>query len=390
MLTRRMKGLTVAGVAIAGLAAAGTFAASAVASPATQNSSTFTVKQVLHGANLRHVNTKTGKKEALTDPSEITQYDGNLYTAFQNGVGPQGQASSSGNRDSTVVEFTPGGTAVAQWDIAGQCDGLTANPSTGEVIATVNQNANSSIYSVEPGGQVIHYAYNKALPNKGGTGAVSFYKGTMLVSASAPGTTGAAAPQSSYPAVYSVTLNQTTKVATVQPYFYDEAAAKIANNSGLGTNVRLALTDPGSNEVVPSSMPRWGGDFLLTSQGNQEQVYSSQPGSLWALKLSQAVADTAFPTSTRGALYATDQASDTVDSASSPVFWEASTYVAVTPCAASNASSSCGPNYLGLLNLVTGKITPVAVTGANLQPLGLTFLSTGGQAPTGPIWPPRQ
>jgi hypothetical protein len=385
MVTRRAKGLTAAGVMVAGMTVAGTFAASALAAPAqpAKTYPSYAVKQVLYGASLRHVNSKTGKKEALTDPDDITQYGGNLYTAFQNGVGPQGQASSSGNLASTVVEFKPGGTVVAQWDVAGKCDGLTADPSTGEIIATVNEDANSSIYSVEPGGQLIHYKYNEALPHKGGTDAISFYKKTMLVSASAPGTTGAAAPKASYPAVYSVTLNQTTKVATVKPYFYDEARAKIANNpGGLGTNVKLALTDPDSNEVVPSTESRWAGDFLLTSQGDKEQIYSSQPGSLWVLKLSQSVDDTAFPTSAKGLLFATDPASDTVDSVDGGSWWESSSFVAVTPCAADNASSSCTtPNYLGLLNQSTGQITPVTLSGPKLQPQGMTFLATGSTTP---------
>jgi hypothetical protein len=391
MLTRRAKGFTAAGVTVAGLTAAGMFAASALASPGhpAQNYSSFAVKQVLSGANLRHVNSKTGKKEALSDPDGITQYGGDLYTAFQNGVGAQGQVSSSGNLDSTIVEFTSGGSVLAQWDVAGRVDGLTANPATGEIVATVNEAAHSSIYSVEPGGQVIHYAYNEALPHKGGTDAISFYKGEILVSASAPGTTGAAAPQASYPAVYSVTLNQTTHVATVKPYFYDESPAKTANNSGLGGNVRLGLTDPDSNAVVPSGAPRWAGDFVLSSEGNKEQIYSSQPGSLWVLKLSQAVGDTAFPTSTQGALYATDQASDTVDSINSRVFWEASAFVVVTPCAADSASYGCAASYLGLLNLVTGQVSAAAVSGANLQPSGMIFVSTGGTPVTGPIWPPR-
>jgi hypothetical protein len=388
MLTRRVKVLTAASVTVAGLAAAGTFAASALASPAHQQSyPSYAVKQVLFGANLRHANSKTGAKEALTDPDDITQYGGNLYTAFQNGVGPQGQASSSGNLDSTVVEFTHGGSVLAQWDITGQCDGLTADPSTGEIIATVNADAHSSVYSIEPDGTVIHYAYNKALPNNGGTGAISFYKGAMLVSASAPGTTGAAAPQPGYPAVYSVTLNQTTKVATVKPYFYDESSARVANNpGGLGTSVKLALTDPGSNEVVPADAARWAGDFVLTSQGDKEQIYSSQPQSLWVLRLSQPVADTVFPTAPDGVLYATDPASDTVDSVDGGAFWEASSFVAVTPCAANSASRTCTtPDYLGLLNEVTGQITPVTLTGANLQPQGLTFLAAAGS--TTPILP---
>jgi len=395
MLTRRAKGLTAAVVALAGLTAAGTFAASALAAPAhPQTYPSYAVKQVLSGANLRHVNSKTGKKEALSDPDDITQYGGNLYTAFQNGVGPQGQASPSGNRDSTIIEFTPGGSVLAQWDVTGKCDGLTADPSTGQIIATVNEDAHSSIYSIEPDGnagdaQVIHYSYNEALPHKGGTDAISFYKGMMLVSASAPGTTGSAAPQPGYPAVYSVTLNQTTKVATVKPYFYDESSARIANNpGGLGKHVKLALTDPDSNEVVPADTARWPGDFVLTSQGDKEQIYSSQPGSLWVLKLSQSVDDTAFPTTPHGALYATDPASDTVDSVDSAAFWDASAFVAVTPCAANNAPSTCtAPNWLGLLNEVTGQITPVTLSGPDLQPQGMIFVPASGSTP--PIFPFR-
>lgn len=396
MLTRMARGLTAAGVTVAGLTAAGTFAAPVLASPAhpAQNYPTYAVKQVLSGAKLSHVNTKTGKKEALSEPEDVTTYGGNVYAAFQNGVGPKGQASASGNQDSTVVEFGRGGSVLAQWDIRGGSAGLTANPATGDIVATVNQDANSSLFVIDQGGQVTHYAYNEALPHKGGTGSVSFFNGKMLVSASAPGTTGETAPRAGYPAVYSVTLDQTSKVATVKPYYYDESAAKIANNpGGLGTNVHLALTDPGANLVVPSGVPRWSGDFVLTSQAEKEQVISSQPGSLWALKLSQPVGDMVFPTSTRGVLYATDSAADTVDSVNETVFWKDSAFVAVNPCAAADAGSGCStPAYLGLLNLVNGQVSAVTLTGTanlsggKLEPGRLAFLSTGDTQAPPPGW----
>ena len=38
-------------------------------------------------------------------------------------------------------------------------------------------------------------------------------------------------------------------------------------------SVRLALTDPDSNEDVPSYAPRFAGEFMLTSQGDQEQIF---------------------------------------------------------------------------------------------------------------------
>ena len=72
---------------------------------------TYYVRQILSGQSLHHWYTKAGSgkkyREALTLPDDITMTSGYLFTGFQNGVGPQGQASTDGNRDSTIVEFTP-------------------------------------------------------------------------------------------------------------------------------------------------------------------------------------------------------------------------------------------------------------------------------------------
>lgn len=371
---RTTQTLAVAAAAVAGATAAGLIAASALAAPGRpagqatpkQSFPSYSVKVMLRGSSLHHANSMTGKREALTMPDDITQSGGDLYTAFQNGVGPQGQAAADGNADSTVVRFTPGGSVVAQWDVRGKVDGLSANPATGDVIATVNEDANSSLYDISAGG-VTHYRYNKALPHRGGTAGVSFYQGKMLVSASAPGTSGAAAPN---PAVYSVTLNQATKVATVKPYLRDEARARVANQRHLGSHAKLALTDPDSSTVVPAASPRFRGDFMLTSQSDQEQVYSSVPGSLWVLKLSQAVDDTAWATAWHGALYVTDNAAGTVSAVDSREFWPGTAFVTVTPASAAN--------WLGLLNMATGQITPVELRGATVRPRGMVFVPNAG------------
>jgi hypothetical protein len=104
---------------------------------------------------------------------------------------------------------------------------------------------------------------------------------TLFISASAPGTNGPPAPRPSDPAVYSVTLDPATRVATVSPLFYDEDPATVATVTSpqyLKTT-KLALTDPDSTEVVPFSGPRFAGDFMLTSQGDQEQIYVADAGS---------------------------------------------------------------------------------------------------------------
>jgi hypothetical protein len=184
----------------------------------------FTNTVFASGAGIEHQ--APDGAEAITQPDDITHLGGDIFVGFQNGVGPQGQPSSTQNTDSTIVEFSRFGREVAQWDVTGKCDGLTADPLIDGVIATVNEDANSSLYVIDPGSATpVHYRYNGPLPSYGGTDAISIYRGMILISASAPGTTAppsGAAPQATYPAVYSAVLDPSTHIATVTPLFFDE------------------------------------------------------------------------------------------------------------------------------------------------------------------------
>ena len=359
-----------------------------------QSSRPFTAHVILSGSTLSHTYTPQGgapATEALSDPDDITLLGDDIFVGFQNGVGPQGQPSTDGNLDSTVVELKMNGDPVAQWDVQGKTDGVTADPQTGDVIATVNEDANSSLYTIDPtapaGAQVTHYNYNEPLPHFGGTDAISIYRGQILISASAPGTTGAAAPQKTYPAVYSAVLDAADNTATVTPLFFDEDSATVVNTgSSYGQTTTLGLTDPDSNEVVPPGA-RFGGDFMLTSQGDQEQIYVRNAGtrrqSLSVLSLSQSVDDTAWPTSSRGALYSTDSTNDSIDSIRGP-FVPGQPMVAATPCGANSAPATCPAppaypaNYLATLNPYTGQVTAATVVGAAYVPQGgLLFVPRG-------------
>ena len=379
-----------AGTALSAGTASAASSASSASAAVTRSHPGYTARVILSGASLRHTFVRAGSTKRhsapLTLPDDITAAGPYLFTAFQNGVGPQGETATDGNRDSTVVEFTRSGRPVRQWDIRGKCDGLTADPVSRQVIATVNEDAHSSVYTIDPwaapADQVRHYAYNKPLPSKGGTDAISVLHGLVLISASAPGTTGAAAPQPSYPAVYQVTFHPRRLIARIRPVFYDEARATVAN-SGASGQVRLALTDPDSNEVVPADAARFAGEFMLTSQGDKEQIFVRDPAvrrpALSVLRLSQSVDDTAWATSHNGRLYATDNGAGTVDVITGP-FRPGSVFTAVTPCDANGAPATCpGPgypaNYLGALNPWTGHISRVALSGAVLEPQGMLFES---------------
>jgi hypothetical protein len=326
----------------------------------------------------------SGAALGLSQPDDLTMMNGQLFVVFQNGVGPQGQQSSSGGLDSTVVEVSRTGTVEGRWQLLGHADGLTADRKSHELIATVNEDLNSSLFTIDPSSPTpVHYSYSpSSLPHNGGTDAISVIHGQILISASAPGTIGAAAPQPTYPAVYSVSLDPTTHIAAVSPLFFDEASAVIANVGATeGQTTSLALTDPDSNEVVPRQSPRFGGDFVLDSQGDQQQIYVNDPGqpdqSLSVLNLSQSVNDSAWATSDEGTLYISDSANNMVDTLQGH-FDPGTVFVAVTPCSANSAPATCPAsgfpaNYLGTLDLNTGVVSPVNLGSQSVQPGGLLF-----------------
>jgi hypothetical protein len=349
---------------------------------AAPTGSGLTATTVLAGSSLSHtftdVNTGMTASEPLSHPDDITRLGFDIFVGFQNGVGPQGQANTNGNLDSTIVEMTATGKEVAQWDIAGKADGVTADPGIGKVIATVNEDANSSLYTIAPGAGasgVQHYTYNRPLPHNGGTDALSVLDGQIIVSASAPGTTGTVTPPSeTFPAAYWVSLDPSKSVAGVRAAFFDEAAARVANTNAanFGRQVKLALTDPDSSEIVPWGMPRFGGQYMLDSQGDQQQIFLGNPAGpnheLSVLSLTQSVDDTAFPVG-RGVLYATDSKDDTVAAITGA--FPFGPVAAATPCGANSAPPTCTtPNYLSTINPWTGQVGQLSVGGATFEPQG--------------------
>jgi hypothetical protein len=345
------------------------------------------VATLVSGTSLEHTfvpaGSSTTQTEPLSHPDDLAMLGGRLFVAFQNGVGPQGEPSTAThNTDSTVVELTLSGRKLRQWDVTGKVDGLGADPWLHGVVATVNEDANSSLDTIQPWATtpVTQYSYNEPLPHAGGTDAVTVVRGRILVSASAPGTSGPATAPT--PAVYVVSLDRSTEVATITTLFNDQDTATVANvGPALGQSVTLGLTDPDSSVLVPFGSPRFAGDFELTSQGDLQQIYVSHAGTahqaLHVLNLSQSVDDTAWPSAWRsgwGRLVATDSTNDAVDVITGD--FGRQPLVVATPCGANMAPATCSDsppapaNYLAALDLFTGRVTPVDVHGVAFVPQG--------------------
>ncbi len=256
------------------------------------------------------------------------------------------------------------------------------------MIATVNEDAYSALYVIRPNAPasdaVTRYSYSGALPHGGGTDAISIYRKLILISASAPGTNGSSVPSASDPAVYLVSLDRSTQLATATPLFYDESSSSAANvGETEGSTTQLMLTDPDSNEVVPRTSSRFAGEFLLTSQGDEEQIYVSSAGTsrqaLSVLTLTQSVDDTAWTTK-GGSLFSTDSTNDAVDVVTG-TFERSEPMVVATPCGANSAPPDCtSPNYLATLDPATDTVTQEAVSSAPYTPQGaMAFVRDHGR-----------
>jgi hypothetical protein len=318
-----------------------------------------------------------GGSSSLSAPDDITAMGDSIFVAWQNGVGPQGEPAANGNTQSTVVGYSPGGRALHSWRLTGRVDGMTADPAHERIVATVDEDGNTSLFTIQPelraASQVVHYTYSPNPPvHGGGTDAPHVFRGQLLISASNPSDT-------TQPAVYQATLSGTT--ATLTPVFFDDSSATLANTNSAqhGQRVTLALTDPDSNSVVPRSSPRFGGDFVLDSQGDQQQVYVRDAGgpdqSLSLLDLSQSVDDTAWATASRGVLYATDATNNEVLAVRGR-FDVGTAFTAATPGNANNAPANPAPNFLATIDLRTGTVT--AVPGITFRAKGLVFVPGSG------------
>lgn len=349
-------GLSVAALAIAPAMPA-TAASTAGQHPTPQRA--LSVHTVLKGA-----------AHGWSSPDDLTNVGSDLFVSFQNGVPSTGGAPGQPTQ-STIVKLSMNGTIEHTWQLTGKCDGLTADPAHHRLIATVNEDGNSSLYTIPTNGEeASHYTYDASpLPHGGGTDSITIDQGRIYLVASAPAAGG--------PALYQVTLDGRTAHLAAAP-FYDTSSATVVNTNLPRTRIQLALTDPDSSTMVPSQAPRFAGTFMLDAQGDQQAVFADHLGTakqaLSVLDLSQSIDDTAFATTRDGALVATDSTANTVDVITTDSFVPGAAYSAVTPGNANTPGPNPAPNYLGRLNLGTGVLSTVTTNGAALTPHALIYV----------------
>jgi hypothetical protein len=380
MITRHT--LTKTGVATAlGLAAPFAVAApQAIAQPVAQPG--FTVTQ-LAGA----------PSGGAVGPDDIAQVDGNVFVGYQNGVGTKGEPSTTGQTSSTVVEYNQSGSEIQRWNLTGKVDGLGGDPKTHQLIATVDEDGNTSLYTIRPrNNQVQHFTYSPepdantsgGVYTGGGTDAVTVQDGRILISASNPSAANGTA-------AFVAQLDRRTGVAHLSPTFADNATATDAVS---GDGVTLRLTDPDSNATVPESSPRFGGQLALVSQADQEIIFArglSWGGHGWGgdtaggpqltrLNLmyggtTAGIDDVRWAAGNGGTLYVVDNQSNAVYAITGP--FQAGQAFAGLDTVGPAANPTTNTTEVDTLDLSTGNLTPFA-TGF-LAAKGLLWMPTGQQ-----------
>ena len=303
----------------------------------------------------------------VTKQDDITSMGGNIYIGTQNGVGSKGEPSASGVTQSTVVEYDHTGKVISSWNITGKCDGLKADPANNRIIATVNEDANSSMYIITPlVNQAQHITFQAAagqtLP-AGGTDSISFQNGNMYISASAPvDSKGDGTGDFTTAALFKAVINA-DNTATLTPVIMDNSTA---TNAITGVAATLNMSDPDSNNIVPAESPKYAGQVVLDNQGDKQLIFMNNIGTPQQvntmLPISNAIDDMAWATSTTGTLYVSDTSSNKVYA------------ISVNVPVGTVFVSATDDKFVGILNLTSGQITPI-VTGVTMTaPHGLLFV----------------
>jgi hypothetical protein len=326
----------------------------------------------------------------LKNPDDITRLGDLLFVGYQNGAAADGTPAGA---TSDVLAFDrKTGKVVLHYVLPGRVDGLTADPEHGRVLVTVNEDLNSSLYTITPcegASGVRHYIYS---PSPAETGSDGTNGGTDAISVSASGTIYVAHsnPDPSLPgpnntaAVFTVHLDGPT--AKLTPVFHVNDSARVINPSaGAPASGPMGLTDPDSNRWVPG----WdGGTLIQDAQADSKLVYvndlDAPTPKLSVLDLTNAAQpsggaatpqlDDIVRAAGDGVLYVVDQGSGAiyeadVDGASGALF-------------ASQPAPKSGdlPNdpALSVVNETTGVVTHLSVGVMLKSPKGLLFVSDSG------------
>jgi hypothetical protein len=288
-------------------------------------------------------------------PDSIAVLRDRVFVGYGDGHLPDG----SDGLNSEVVEYRMDGTIVHTYSVPGHSDGLKVDPSTRLLWALQNEDANANLVIINPETHEQKLYTFSSAAHGGGYDDLVFRGCNAYISASNPANNPNAGP-----AIVSATLEG--NIVEVKPVLLGNANAIDVPTD---TTIQLNLQDPDSMTLDPQ------GNIVLDSQGDQELIIVSNPGTeqrVLRLPLSYVsptgvagveVDDTAFVTSPEGFILFADKKLNAVYLLKKNAFVPGAAYTAAD-----------GGPFVGTIDMTTGIITPI-VTGLG-NPGGLVFVDT--------------
>lgn len=298
----------------------------------------------------------------LSAPDSIAVLHNHVFVGYGDGHDPAGADGLS----SQVVEYDMSGNVVRIYTVLGHNDGLKVDPVTHLLWAVQNEDADARLVIINTETQKTKLFLLGTGPHGGGYDDITFRGCSAYLSASNP------------------TINPNTAPAIVSVQFHGDQVqlepVLEGNASAIdipsGQTVQLNLQDPDSMTLDPF------GNIVLDSQGDQEILIVSDPGSpnqsvlhvpLTYIAANGAVTsvetdDTNFATSSQGFILFADKGLNAVYKLTTNAFAPGTAYTAAD-----------GGPFVGTLDFSTGLITPI-VTGLS-NPGGLVFVDTSKHEP---------
>ncbi|PNE10737.1 MAG: hypothetical protein CR217_12665 [Beijerinckiaceae bacterium] len=302
-----------------------------------------------------------------TAPDSIAIVGKHVWVGYGNGGAPDG----SGGAMSQIVEYSSAGKVIRNLTVTGHNDGLRLDPTTHQLWALQNEDANPNLVVIDPAtGFTVKYTFAAKPPHGGGYDDMVFIpafggrKAAVYVSASNP--TLDAKGHSIGPSIVQATVLGSNMIA-VTPVL---SGTPNAVNIPFGTVSQLNLTDPDSMILTPS------GDVLLDDQGDGQLVFLSAASATAPVRVlpllgGVQVDDTVFATSNQGVLYVADLGANTIYKVTTPV-WPLGGAFSAAAAVPATKTTPAFPAYVGQLDLTSGAVVPVVTN--LMSPHGMAFV----------------
>jgi sugar lactone lactonase YvrE len=275
----------------------------------------------------------------ITGPDSLVVDNGNVYIDYQNTTAKD----CTDKFTSTVVQYDMTGKMLKTFTVPGHSDGMRADPSTHLLWVTSCEDGNPKFVTIDPSsGTITPYAFPNPTPHGGGYDDLCFLNGQVFIAASNPNLNSAGV--NVFPAIDKVTLSN-GKVNLTPVLMGNATATDLIASS----KTQLNLVDPDSMTVDSK------GQLVLVNQGGSQLVFLQNPGTpqqtVTSVPVGNQLDDTVWSPSTPGRLLVTD---GTIGN----TYW-INAYPGTVYTQAPDDSGVVG--FVGVINMTTGFITPIAI-----------------------------